>query len=74
LHDLSQYDRKNARAETILSMGRHHLLVNGFVVATEGDMCRDPDLREIPEKRLTGREYEGWTPERLIEAATGSAR
>lgn len=29
-------------AEVILSMGRQHLAVNGIVVATEGDKCRDP--------------------------------
>lgn len=28
----------------ISSMGRRHLLVNGFVVATEGAICRDQDL------------------------------
>ena len=26
-------------------MGRNHLLINGYVVATQGDPCRDPDLR-----------------------------
>ena len=27
-------------AEVILSMGRHHLKIAGFVLATEGDKCR----------------------------------
>ncbi len=30
--------------EIIYSMGRAHLMVNGIVVATEGDICRDPDI------------------------------
>lgn len=48
--------------DIILSCGRHHLFVAGFVVATEGDLCRDPnfgrkwtpdDFREIQKEILT---------------------
>jgi len=33
-------------AEVVLSMGRHHLRVAGFYLATEGDKCRDGSLPE----------------------------
>lgn len=41
------------RAHVVLRQGRQHLVVRGLVVATEGDLCRSPDL---PRK---------WTPEML---------
>jgi hypothetical protein len=44
-------------AEVIYSMGRCHLKVAGFVLATEGDKCRDGNLPEdvfepIPSEEL----------------------
>lgn len=44
-------------AKVFLSMGRWHLKVAGFVLATEGDKCRDANLPEevfdpIPEEEL----------------------
>ena len=48
---------RRKRAEVILRMGRQHLLIGGLVVATEGDLCRSPDL---PRK---------WSPEMLRRVA-----
>lgn len=44
-------------AEVVYSMGRCHLMVAGFVLATEGDKCRDGSLPEevlppIPQEEL----------------------
>jgi hypothetical protein len=33
-------------AEVVLSMGRYHLRVGGFYLATEGDKCRNGNLPE----------------------------
>lgn len=55
--NLTQYDSK-AKVQIRLSCGRLHLFVNGFVVATEGDLCRDPDIKE----RV-------WTKEGMIAVA-----
>lgn len=35
---------QNAVVDTGFSCGRHYLTVNGFVVAMEGDVCRDAEL------------------------------
>lgn len=35
------------RAEVVLRMGRQHLVIRGLVVATEGDLCRSPDLPRV---------------------------
>lgn len=71
-HDLTQYDRKKGRLEIRLSCGRLHLFVNGFVVATEGDMCRDPDLCKV-EGKYPDLEGDQWTKERMVAAMTRSA-
>jgi hypothetical protein len=44
-------------AKVVVSMGRYHLMVGGFDLATEGDQCRAESLPEdvlppIPEEEL----------------------
>jgi hypothetical protein len=50
-------------AEVVLSMGRHHLKVGGFILGTEGDKCRDGSLPESVLPPIP--------PEELEEASIG---
>lgn len=56
-------------AQVYLAMGRFHLNVCGIVVATQGDLCRDPDVPALGDDygRKSFKEHieRCWTKERL---------
>lgn len=53
-------------------MGRAHLMLAGFCVASEGDICRDPDILDLhpnpeyPEFRV---DQKVWTRSRMRHVA-----
>ena len=56
---------KDQRVTTLFRMGRHHLVVNDVVVASEGDPCRAEGYGTF-NKRVG---YSQWTKEDILKIA-----
>ncbi len=54
----------NAEVKCKMTLGRYYLIVNGVVVALEGERCSDPDIpQNKEEKELNHCNYHRWTEE-----------